>query len=129
MNKRISYSILAALFLTAACVSMQHGMIRASEIEDAVGFVVERHDGYVDASATMTPAEKEHAFRQSAHLLGTVLTADKYLKADTIKAALLDVCVRHDTYVTNDDSLKDVQRSVYLMNSRELVKLIKEATK
>lgn len=74
-KNKFGASLVLSLVLLGGCTTPA-GYVNVSQIEPAILIVTERHDGYVKADPTKTPADKETELRTSK-LLREILTEAK----------------------------------------------------
>lgn len=62
-----------SLLVLAGCQGAQKGYVSVSAIEGPVGIVADRHDSYVSADESLSPADRERMLR-TTELLRRVVT-------------------------------------------------------
>lgn len=105
----------------AGCPSLE---IKTSSIRDAVSFVNQRHDAYVQADDSLTGGQRSVYLGDSGRLWEAVRAEE--LEQSVFHTLVLPVATRHDAYVLADEGLSDLQRRTYLRSTSELLKLATE---
>lgn len=111
--------LLPALVLAVTGCALLSSQIQTDQVEDTVGFVVERHDAYVISDESLADATEAQYLAESAALLALITAQDEVLE-EVFVPVLTPVADRHDAYVTGDGSLSDLERRTYLRSTSEL---------
>lgn len=95
---------------------------KRSNVADAAAIVVERHDGYVNADASLSDPQRASYLAESAKV--TALIQVDPVPRLAFDAALPPVLDRVDAYISADTSLSAPQQVTRLRTSALLRKLI-----
>ncbi len=118
------------LLLVFAAVLAGCKGIDPKAIQGPVNGITARHDVYVNADGSLEDIDKAFQLGQAELLRGRVATAignKKNIKPGDIKAPVAGVTGRHDAYVTDDEGLSDLERRIYLRDTKLLNELVNEA--
>lgn len=115
----------ALLALAPACAMTPEMLPTDGPLGRQVARVVERHDAYVAADASLDEATRAAYLDESATAVG--LTGLPEVRADVLDAVLTPVMDRHDAYVLADGSLDALESGTYLGSTAGLRSLLAEA--
>lgn len=126
MNARTIPVVATAIALSVvACVAAPLFLETEGALRRQVERVVDRHDAYVSADASLSEDAKQLDLQQSADV--RMLISLPEVGAGTLKGALRPVMDRHDAYVYEDASLDELDRSQYLATTAGLREMLEAA--
>lgn len=114
-----------ALLALTGCTYLQRGVARSSEVEPVAGFVVDRHDAYVDADESLDSSQRLALKTDSGQLM-VLIRRGEVVELDALAARQAGVIDRHDAYVSADESLSETKRARYL-RSTEIMRAMVDA--
>lgn len=98
-----------------------------SAIEAVTGFVVARHDAYVEADQDLGADDRALCLLESAYAMD--LTQAPRIRYDVAHSAYDTVVDRHDAYVRADTDLDSLEVESYLSSTERLRSIIEQAGK
>lgn len=114
--------ILLASVFTMACCSTSP-FIQVTAIKKPSMRIIERHDQYVKADATLS-TEQFAAFLVQSASLRQLLETNEVVRRMDIEPLALPVCARHDQYVVEDQELDALHTRTYLRTTEILLEVI-----
>ena len=111
-----------ALVFAVGCCSVSP-LLQVAAIKKPVILIVERHDAYVEADASLSQEDASKYLSESAGLMALIESNMQVTQAE-IKPLAVSVCARHDAYVKGDQNLDDLHRRTYLRSTALLIQVI-----
>lgn len=125
-TKVLTPVLLVLLLVFSGC----SGLVRVDAIDNAVVDVTARHDDYVSNDESLSDIDKGNMLMTSRGLRETLVGAPgDTVPVSAIAADVNEVTLRHDAYVTNDDLLPQLDKSIYLREAELLRRVVEEASK
>jgi hypothetical protein len=114
-------ALLASVVVVACCSTSP--LLQVTAIKKPSLMIIERHDQYVMADASLIQEDVDKYLAESASLKSLLITKLE-VRQSAIKPLAIPICVRHDEYVGSDGELDDLHRRTFLRSSKILLEVI-----
>jgi hypothetical protein len=107
-----------------ACCSTSP-LLQVTAIKKPSLLILERHDRYVKVDANLT-TENRAKYLAESKAFTMLLESKQEVRQDEIQPLAIPICLRHDVYVEEDESVDELHRRTFLRSTKILLQVIAE---